>query len=63
MMEELVAFMHDEEAVTEVGHALLLALVTVASIGAWHTLGDNIRCTVEKAARELANAADGVGSG
>ncbi len=56
MVKKLVELMRDEEAVTTVEYALLLATVTVASLGAWTRLGDSIRSTVNDAASKLESA-------
>ena len=39
----------DEEGLTTVEYALLLALVAIAAIGAWTTLGGRVSATVTSA--------------
>ena len=43
----------DEEGLTTVEYALLLALVAIAAITAWTTLGTRIRTTVSRATASL----------
>ena len=43
----------DEEGLTTVEYAFLLALIAVAAITAWSTLGTRIRTTVTKATSSL----------
>ncbi|MEI8061145.1 MAG: Flp family type IVb pilin [Candidatus Berkelbacteria bacterium] len=43
----------DEEGLTTVEYALLLALVAIAAITAWTTLGGRTSSTVSKAASSL----------
>ncbi|MFP4250089.1 MAG: Flp family type IVb pilin [Armatimonadota bacterium] len=38
----------DEDGLTTVEYALLLALVAVAAIGAWSTLGTEVKNTVDE---------------
>jgi Flp pilus assembly pilin Flp len=59
MRKALSRLWSDEEAVTSVEYALLLSTVVLASIGAWTSLGQNIRDAVNQAAAEI----EGVGSG
>lgn len=44
---------HDEEGLTTVEYALLLALVAIAAITAWSTLGSRVSRTVAKATSSL----------
>ena len=46
----------DEEGLTTVEYALLLALVVVAGITAWNTLGDTVGNAVTDSASTIANA-------
>ncbi len=46
----------DEEGLTTVEYALLLALVVVAGITAWSTLGDTVENAVNDSASTIANA-------
>ncbi len=57
-MSKLAELMRDEEAMTTVEYALLLATVVVASIGAWTRLGEGVRHTVNIAAATLETAGD-----
>ena len=43
----------DEEGLTTVEYALLLALVAIAALTAWTTLGTRVRSTVTKATSSL----------
>jgi len=43
----------DEEGLTTVEYALLLALVAIAAIGAWTTLGTRVSGTVNTATGSL----------
>jgi pilus assembly protein Flp/PilA len=43
----------DEEGLTTVEYALLLALVAIAAITAWSTLGTRVSRTVSKATSSL----------
>ena len=45
----------DEEGLTTVEYALLLALVAIAAIAAWSTLGQRTSGTVTKATSSLPN--------
>ena len=47
----------DEEGLTTVEYALLLALVVVAGILAWQGLGNTVENTVDSSAGTIANAA------
>jgi len=47
----------DEEGLTTVEYALLLALVVVAGIAAWQGLGSTVQNTVTDSSGTLANAA------
>jgi len=46
----------DEEGLTTVEYALLLALVVVAGIAAWQGLGTTVKTTVNSSAGTIANA-------
>jgi len=56
MVKRLAELLRDEDGVTTVEYALLLATVTVASLGAWTRLGESIRSTVTDAAATLESA-------
>jgi len=47
----------DEEGLTTVEYALLLALVVVAGIAAWQGLGSTVQNTVTDSTSTLVNAA------
>lgn len=49
-------FWQDEEGLTTVEYALLLALVVVAGIAAWQGLGNTVQNTVTASQTELVNA-------
>jgi len=44
---------HDEDGLTTVEYALLLALVAIAAIVAWTTLGTKVNTTVDSASGHL----------
>jgi pilus assembly protein Flp/PilA len=46
----------DEEGLTTVEYALLLALVVVAGIAAWQGLGNTVENTVDSSANTIAGA-------
>ena len=46
-IQQLHRLWHDESAMTTVEYALLLALVALAAIVAWATLGRRVRGSVE----------------
>lgn len=46
----------DEEGLTTVEYALLLALVVVAGIAAWQGLGNTVQDTVTRSGTEIAGA-------
>jgi len=46
----------DEEGLTTVEYALLLALVVVAGIAAWQGLGNTVNSTVSNSSTALSNA-------
>ena len=50
---ELARLWNDEQGLTTVEYALLLALVAVAAIGAWTTLGDRMSATVSLASSQI----------
>ena len=50
------AFWSDEEGLTTVEYALLLALVVVAGIGAWQGLGTAVKTTVNSSTGTITNA-------
>ena len=47
------AFWSDEEGLTTVEYALLLALVVVAGIAAWQGLGSTVQNTVNESATTI----------
>jgi len=49
----LKSLWHDEDGLTTVEYALLLALVAIAAIVAWTTLGTKINSTVTSASSNL----------
>lgn len=49
-------FWTDEEGLTTVEYALLLALVAIAAIAAWTTLGGRVSSTVTQATGSLPTA-------
>ncbi len=53
MKKSLQELWRDEDAVTTVEYALLLATVVAASIGAWTSLGESIRSAVTDAALQI----------
>ena len=52
-------FWHDEDGVSSVEYAFLLAVVAVASIAAWDRLSDTVGNMVQEASVQIAN--DGTG--
>ncbi len=56
MLEALKRFWADDEGLTTVEYALLLALLVVAAIGIWKTFGGTIRNTVSNADSAIQNA-------
>ena len=51
MIERMRSLLVDEEGLTTVEYALLLALIAIASIGAWQALGSTkTKMTVESVA-------------
>lgn len=46
MLEQIRSFWYDEAGLTTVEYALLLALVAIAAIAAWTTLGQRVSNTV-----------------
>lgn len=53
MLRRLTGFVKDEEGVTMVEYALILAVVAVVAIGAWQTLGSKIGSKVTDAAAAI----------
>jgi pilus assembly protein Flp/PilA len=43
MLDRIRKFVSDEEGLTSVEYALLLALIVVVAIGVWSTLGSNVK--------------------
>lgn len=52
-MKTLLSYWKDEEGLTTVEYALLLALIVVVAITAWTTLGTGVNATVENVGAEL----------
>lgn len=52
-LRELMRLGSDEEGLTTVEYALLLALVAVAAITAWTALGDRMSTTVSLASSQI----------
>ncbi len=53
----MLELLHDEDGLTTVEYALLLALVVVAGIAAWQGLGNTVENTVTESGATIANAA------
>ena len=53
MLRTLWQLWRDEDGVTTVEYALLLALIVVASIGAWSALGRNVNDILEMVDSEI----------
>jgi pilus assembly protein Flp/PilA len=49
----LKSLWHDEDGLTTVEYALLLALVAIAAIAAWTTLGGKVNSTVTSASGHI----------
>ncbi len=58
-MKALMSYWKDEEGLTTVEYALLLALVAIAAIAAWKLLGERVSATVTDSMDDLSPAADG----
>ena len=58
MFEALKRFWADEEGLTTVEYALLLALLVVAGIAIWRAFGSTVRSTVQNADQAIQNAAN-----
>jgi Flp pilus assembly pilin Flp len=52
-MKALMSFWKDEDGLTSVEYALLLALVAIAAIGAWQLLGTKIEEKVNDTATDF----------
>ena len=59
MLERIKSIWMDEEGLTTVEYALLLALIAVAAIVAWTTLGQNVGATVTDVNDDLVQAGTG----
>lgn len=57
MLDMFRSVWKDEEGVTTVEYALILALVSVAAILAWQTLGGRVSTTVDATSTAIAGAA------
>ena len=57
MLEMAKGLWSDEEGLTTVEYALLLALLAVASIGVWSTFGAKVKNAVTASGNALTNAA------
>lgn len=53
MLEQIRSCWYDEAGLTTVEYALLLALVAIAAITAWTTLGQRVSTTVTTATSSL----------
>jgi Flp pilus assembly pilin Flp len=53
----VIRFWKDEEGLTTVEYALLLALLVVAALGVWTAFGTQMKSTVNNARQSIANAA------
>ncbi len=58
MLEMVRSLWKDEEGLTTVEYALLLALLVVAAIGVWTAFGAKIRNTVTTSTGKFTEAAD-----
>jgi Flp pilus assembly pilin Flp len=52
-------FVRDEEGLTTVEYALLLALLVVAAVGVWTTFGRQVKNSVSSATNALSNSMSG----
>ena len=52
----LTVFIADEEGITTVEYALLLALMVVAAIGVWSSFGARVRQAIEEATNAFDDA-------
>lgn len=59
MLRKLTRFIKEEEGVTMVEYALILALVAIVAIGAWASLGESIKAKLITAG----GAVEAAGSG
>lgn len=59
--DKMKKFWQDEEGLTTVEYALLLALVVVAGIAAWQGLGSTVQEGVEASATTIADPMAGTG--
>ncbi len=55
MIERLKTIWKDEEGLTTVEYALLLALLVVAAIGVWTTFGGKVKESVSKSENAFTN--------
>jgi Flp pilus assembly pilin Flp len=56
-MKTLMSYWQDEEGLTTVEYALLLALVVVVAITAWQTLGTGVKSNVNTSLEALGETA------
>lgn len=64
MFEMVKGLWNDEDGLTTVEYALLLALLVVAAIGVWTGFGAKVRSAVSNSGTQLDNAANpATGSG
>ena len=56
MFNRIKGLWHDEEGLTTVEYALLLALLVVAALGVWTGLGGTVKEAVTKSDTALTNA-------
>ncbi|MGD9520177.1 MAG: Flp family type IVb pilin [Armatimonadota bacterium] len=59
MIKMLRKFWADEEGLTTVEYALLLALLVVAALGVWATFGGTVRNAVANADNAIVDAQNG----
>jgi Flp pilus assembly pilin Flp len=53
------SFLRDEEGLTTVEYALLLALLVVAAVGVWTTFGSQVKSSVSTSSNAIGNAMTG----
>ncbi len=54
-MKLIKGFLRDEEGLTTVEYALLMALLVVAAIGVWTTFGGKVKESVSKSSNAFTN--------
>jgi pilus assembly protein Flp/PilA len=63
MRKYLIAFLRDEEGLTMVEYAVAGGLITLACVGAFTTLGNNVSTKIGNIATTVLNAGGGGGGG